>query len=741
MTLLLAVVVAVALWNDPAAAIRWEFDDGTTQGWAAKRALAWGGSFEADLFPGGVEDGVWQIDVLPSVARQSNPAPSVEVISSTLGYDSSLFDRVRVRFRTVHHRPTVGYCRLQWTNEHNLANSGGPESRFALSGGPPNFVYTTEWQEVEFSLIGQDEIRWEGLLKDIRLSFGLDSIEDITLPPRPVSDVVGVFEIDWIELTGVEELLQGELAPPYVEYVRFEGAKHFAPPVFHPITRGLGGGRDGGYGVLTDLEGDGDLDLFAVYDYWDEGGAPSSGWVMALNDGRGVFKTVRLEEVVSTAEIGPDDLPEKVGLAVLAGDLTGDGHDEIVLSRTSEVATAVWSVGPELQIEVLAEIPDRFLRDLADWDGDGAVELFVGKTTFAGSTLEVWDVENGAWSSSEVAVANNHVATQIGDFTGDGRLEVLWEPIAGRGDTRLVAGLGADLQGDEFVEFETYKPVFRVGAMEFAMENPVIQTDLGTFEINLAGPVFRAGDFDGDGQVDLLTAFIRLVNEGVKGLVMQRQDAGGGVESAVLYDERLWLRSPVVVRDLNADGADDWVFIGGDRASGFGVFVEWGGGLNPAKEVERHRLVGSGSEVLAGDVDGDGDLDLVVLSHRSEEGHTADGVYVLENLVAAQATAVQTLADVRPVQHRLGDSYPNPFNPAVVIPLDLATDAAGVSLTVHDVLGRRVRQVWEGPLRAGSHRFVWDGRDEAGKDVAAGVYIYRVEMDGRVEAKKTTKLP
>ena len=80
-------------------------------------------------------------------------------------------------------------------------------------------------------------------------------------------------------------------------------------------------------------------------------------------------------------------------------------------------------------------------------------------------------------------------------------------------------------------------------------------------------------------------------------------------------------------------------------------------------------------------------------------------------------------------------------NPPVVLPLDLATDAAEVSLTVYDVLGRRVRQVWDGPLGAGTHRFVWDGRDEAGKGVAAGVYIYKVEIDGQVEAKKTTKLP
>ena len=89
----------------------------------------------------------------------------------------------------------------------------------------------------------------------------------------------------------------------------------------------------------------------------------------------------------------------------------------------------------------------------------------------------------------------------------------------------------------------------------------------------------------------------------------------------------------------------------------------------------------------------------------------------------------------------LGASYPNPFNPAMVIPLDVATDEARVHLALYDVLGRRVRQVWDGPLAAGSHRFVWDGRDAAGRDVAAGVYIYKVEIDRWVEAKKTTKLP
>ena len=724
----LAVIAGIVLSGGSADAIKWDFDDGTTQGWTAKEIHTLGGTREFSQFPGVVEDGVWRISVSPSVIKNLSTSrrSNVEVVSSTIGYDSGLFDQVRIRFRTVYDRPTEGSLWMTWENSSGYKNPIVDEEPFEDSL-LQRTVYTTEWQEVLLSLAGQ--YGWEGLLKNIRLGFLLD------FAPSDVES----FEIDWIELTGVEEQIEGELPPLHVEnYFRFEGTGLFAPPIFYPIALGIGEvayrGHAGGYlgeregGMLTDLDGDGDLDLFGLWEMEMETETgelkPIGGWLMALNDGQGTLERgpviEEIEALGETSTVNGETVLVFSGVHIRAigADLTGDGKDEIAITRSNdEHGTEVWSIGPELQIEVIEQF-DGPLHSVADWDGDGWGEVFVGHTSYEGSlmdvisgtaefssTLEVWDVEQGVWTVEEVAYSETDTPLHIGDFIGNGILDVLWTPIQRRGNRWVVAALGDAVQRGEVFEFDEWKRLIGVG------------------------------DFDGDGWVDFLTELASDDIEGSKGIVLQRKGAGDRLEAEVLYDDRLLRRSPVVVRDLNADGVEDWVFIGGDRVSGFGVFVEWGGSVNPTQEGERHRLEGAGRYVLSGDMDNDGDVDLVVLDP------ILGGVHLLKSSLSEQPTAVMTPAMARPAQYRLGDSYPNPFNPAVVLPLDLATDAAGVSLTVYDVLGRRVRQVWDGALGAGSHRFVWDGLDEQGKGVAAGVYIYQVEIDEQVEAKKTTKLP
>ena len=79
-----------------------------------------------------------------------------------------------------------------------------------------------------------------------------------------------------------------------------------------------------------------------------------------------------------------------------------------------------------------------------------------------------------------------------------------------------------------------------------------------------------------------------------------------------------------------------------------------------------------------------------------------------------------------PEAFSLGSNYPNPFNPSTTIPYRLANDSA-VRLEIFDMVGRKVREVMlEENQRAGFYETTWDGSDESGFLVAAGVYFYRL---------------
>ena len=63
-----------------------------------------------------------------------------------------------------------------------------------------------------------------------------------------------------------------------------------------------------------------------------------------------------------------------------------------------------------------------------------------------------------------------------------------------------------------------------------------------------------------------------------------------------------------------------------------------------------------------------------------------------------------------------------------------------MDVAIYNVLGQPVRQVWNGALAAGEHRLGWDGRDEQGQPVAAGVYLYRLQVGEQTRIRKMVKL-
>jgi len=105
---------------------------------------------------------------------------------------------------------------------------------------------------------------------------------------------------------------------------------------------------------------------------------------------------------------------------------------------------------------------------------------------------------------------------------------------------------------------------------------------------------------------------------------------------------------------------------------------------------------------------------------------TADGETVTSGPVLGLAGSAPLASFARPPR-------PNPVSNEAVFEYRVGADqsAAGrarVSITVHDLLGRKVRTVVETSRPAGSYREVWDGRDDAGVPLRGGVYYYSVRI-------------
>jgi len=125
----------------------------------------------------------------------------------------------------------------------------------------------------------------------------------------------------------------------------------------------------------------------------------------------------------------------------------------------------------------------------------------------------------------------------------------------------------------------------------------------------------------------------------------------------------------------------------------------------------------------------------------SEDGlYCADGWWI-DHVEIEHDTALaveDTPALVRGVE--LAPATPNPFNPSTVLAYHVPTGAQTVRLDVFDERGRRVRTLVDQHPGEGPQSVRWDGRDVAGRPVASGSYVARLEVDGQVLTRKLALL-
>ncbi len=111
-----------------------------------------------------------------------------------------------------------------------------------------------------------------------------------------------------------------------------------------------------------------------------------------------------------------------------------------------------------------------------------------------------------------------------------------------------------------------------------------------------------------------------------------------------------------------------------------------------------------------------------------------------DSLFLIQApTGVETVSTAAAPRFELGPNAPNPFNPVTTIAF--GADRAGrVSLRIYSAQGALVRTLVDKQMPAGQYRVRWDGRNDAGKSVASGVYLYQLSTAGKHLTRKMSLL-
>jgi VCBS repeat protein/flagellar hook capping protein FlgD len=217
-----------------------------------------------------------------------------------------------------------------------------------------------------------------------------------------------------------------------------------------------------------------------------------------------------------------------------------------------------------------------------------------------------------------------------------------------------------------------------------------------------------------------------LINEPQYGRAWLYRNAGDGTFLPREEIDFTSVPSRIALADLDRDGDPDLVML---DAAGNRVLVrenDGAGHFGPEQVIGT--LDAPPLDFVLFDADGDGDPDLGVSTVLGASGNVH---------VAINQTGDPLDAGGARVAGVTLTAAPIPFTTGTRV--WLATGAPGFArVALYDLAGRRVRELWSGPVTAGRHAFAWDGRDADGRPVRTGAYVVRATCGG---ATRTLLVP
>ena len=208
-----------------------------------------------------------------------------------------------------------------------------------------------------------------------------------------------------------------------------------------------------------------------------------------------------------------------------------------------------------------------------------------------------------------------------------------------------------------------------------------------------------------------------------------------GEDTSELYGHRLYCT------DLNSDDAQDIIItalgLDNDPSSFDKVVIVYGGWTMPdsiflATDTSVTRIYaekkddGLGCGITSGDFNQDNIIDLVLGADWNDPlgRQNAGATYLFYGIY--DPTGINKY---KSPQFILRQNYPNPFSRTTTIEYFLS-EPSPVNITIYNVLGQRITQIFKSMESTGPHSIAWNGLNDQGESVSSGIYLYRLKAGG-----------
>ncbi len=134
-------------------------------------------------------------------------------------------------------------------------------------------------------------------------------------------------------------------------------------------------------------------------------------------------------------------------------------------------------------------------------------------------------------------------------------------------------------------------------------------------------------------------------------------------------------------------------------------------------------------------IDEDGTYDVKLTTRENGDQESTVTVTGLESDITMTPTGISPKGGETILRSaKLFNAYPNPFNPQTTIQVEMAKTGTA-SLTIYNVIGQKVKTLFNGNLQKGLRTFSWNGTDANNHMVASGLYFYQLKTGATVQTK------